>query len=338
MKQVQIPQHGAPEVLKLVEAPDPEPGPGEVRIAVEAAGLNFADILARKGMYRDAPPPPLVVGYEVAGTIDRVGAGGDEQRVGQRVLALTRFGGQSSHVVVAADNALPMPEKMSFEQGAALPVTYLTAYHMLIYLGNLHPGERVLVHSAGGGVGLAALDLARWRGAEVFGTASEGKHERLRELGVRHCIDYRSQDFEAEIERLTGGQGVHVALDAIGGNSFRKSYRSLGKNGRLFCFGISSFSSGNRRKLGAMLKGLALTPWYSPLRLMLDNKGVAGVNLGQLWDEAEVMAEEMKELLDLYRQGVVAPIVDKAFPAAQAAEAHRYIEERRNFGKVVLTF
>lgn len=338
MKEVQIPRHGPPEVLTLVERPDQDPGEGEVRIAVRAAGLNFADILARKGMYRDAPPPPMVVGYEVAGTIDAVGKGVDSGRMGERVLALTRFGGQSSQVLVPAQAALVMPEAMTFEEGAALPVTYLTAYHMLVYLGNLHAGERVLIHSAGGGVGIAAIQLALWRGAEIFGTASEGKHQRLRELGVGHCIDYRTEDFEKVVLEATSGKGVHIALDAVGGRSFKKSYRVLGKNGRLFCFGISSFSKSERRSVLGMVAGLVKTPFFHPLRLMLDNKGVFGVNLGQLWDEAEVMAAEMAELLELYRQGVVRPVVDRAFPASEAPAAHRALEQRENFGKVVLTF
>lgn len=338
MRQVQIPKHGPPEVLTLVESPDLDPGPGEVRVAVKAAGLNFADVLARKGMYRDAPKPPLVVGYEAAGLIDQVGEGVDKARLGQRVLAMTRFKGQSSQVVVPASAAVPMPEGMSFEEGGGLPVTYLTAYHMLIYLGNLHRGERVLIHSAGGGVGIAAIQLARWRGAEIFGTASQGKHDRLRELGVSHCIDYRTEDFEAAVKKATNGRGVHVVLDPVGGDSFRRSYRSLGKNGRLFCFGISSFSKSEKKSLWGAVKGIARTPFFHPLRLMIDNKGVFGVNLGQLWDEAEVMQAQMAALMDLYREGVVRPFIDKAFPAQEAPAAHRYIEERGNFGKVVLTF
>ena len=338
MEQVQIPRYGDPDVLTVVQGADPEPGDGEVRVAVRAAGINFADILARMGLYQDAPKPPLVVGYEVAGTIEALGAGVDTSRVGERVLALTRFGGYGSHVVVSADAAVPLPEKMSFEEGAALPVTYLTAYHMMIYLGNLHRGERILIHSAGGGVGIAAIQLARWRGAEIYGTASAGKHARLRELGVAHPIDYRSEDFEEVVRRETDGAGVHMALDAVGGRSFKKSYRSLGKNGRLFCFGVSSFAPGQTRQMWQTAKGLVTMPWFHPVKLMTDNKAVFGVNLGQLWDEAEVLQGEMVELLRLYDEGVVAPEVDRAFPHTEAAAAHRYIQDRRNFGKVVLTF
>ncbi len=337
MQQVQIPRYGGPEVLSIVEAEDPEPGPGEVRIAVRAAGINFADILARMGMYKDAPPLPAVMGYEVAGVIDAVGQGVEDHRLGQRVLAMPQFGGQSTMVVVGQQEAVELPAGMSFEQGATLPVVYLTAYHMLYYLGNLHQGERVLIHSAGGGVGLAAIQLARLRGAEIFGTASAAKHPRLTELGVDHCIDYRDQDFEQEVRRITDGAGVHVALDAVGASSFGKSYRCLAKNGRLFCFGISSLSPGKKRSLLAAASGLVQFPIFHPIKLMMENKGVFGVNLGQLWDEAEVMRGQLSSLLELFGGGQITPTVDRAFPLEQAAEAHQYIQDRKNFGKVVLT-
>jgi NADPH:quinone reductase-like Zn-dependent oxidoreductase len=338
MKQVQIPRYGDPNVLRVIDRPDPEPKAGEVAVAVHAAGINFADIMARMGLYQDAPKPPLVVGYEVAGVIDAVGDGVDPARLGERVLAMTHFGGYSSRAVVADSVALPLPDGLDFEAGAALPVAYLTAYHMLIHLGNLHRGERVLIHSAGGGVGIAAIQLARWREAEIFGTASAGKHDRLRELGVHHCIDYRTEDFEEVIKRETGGKGVHIALDAVGGDSFKKSYRSLAKTGRLFCFGVSSFAPGQKRRLLSAARSLVSMPLFHPVGFMQQNKGVFGVNMGDFWDDREVLQDEMTALLDLYREGVIDPPVDRAFPYEQAAEAHRYIQERRNFGKVVLTF
>jgi len=336
MRQVEIPRYGPPEVLRVVEGPDPSPGPGEVRVSVHAAGVNFADVLARMGLYQDAPKPPLVVGYEVSGQIYAVGEGVDPARIGQHVVAATRFGGHSSDVVVPASRAFPLPPSLSFEQGAALLVTYLTAHHMLVRLGHLHAGERVLVHSAGGGVGLAALQIAKARGATVIGTASAGKHERLRALGCDHLIDYVHQDFEAEVKRLTGGEGVHVALDAVGASSFGKSYRSLARTGRLFCFGISALAPGQRRSWMSALSGFMAMPWFHPGRLMLDNKGVFGVNLGQLWDEPAVMGEQIGQLVELVSQGVIEPVVDSAYPFTRAADAHRRLQERKNFGKVVL--
>lgn len=338
MKQVQIQRYGDPDVLRVVDRPDPQPGPGEVAIAVRAAGINFADIMARMGLYQDAPKPPMVVGYEVSGVIDALGEGVDPARMGERVLAMTHFGGHSSRAVVPDSAALPLPDTMGFEQGAALPVVYLTAYHMLIHLGNLHRGERVLIHSAGGGVGIAAIQLARWREAEIFGTASAGKHERLRELGVHHCIDYRTEDFEEVVLRATGDKGVHIVLDAVGGDSFKKSYRCLAKTGRLFCFGISSFAPGQKRSLLSAARSLLSMPLFHPVSFMKQNKGVFGVNMGDFWDEREVLAGEMNALLDLYREGVIDPCVDRAFPHDEAPAAHRYIQERKNFGKVVLTF
>jgi len=338
MQQVQIPRYGDPEVLEVIDRPDPTPGPGKVAIAVRAAGINFADIMARMGLYQDAPKPPLVVGYEVSGTIDAVGDGVDPARIGEPVLAMTRFGGYSSRVVVSDDQALPLPEGLGFEQGAALPVVYLTAYHMLIYLGNLHAGERVLIHSAGGGVGIAAIQLALWRGAEIFGTASPGKHERLYDLGVKHCIDYNEDDFEEFIHRETDGKGVHIVLDAVGGDSFRKSYRALARGGRLFCFGISSFAPGKRRNMLRAAKELVSMPIFHPVSFMQQNKGVFGVNMGDFWDETDVILSEMADLLQLYKDGVIDPPLDRAFPHTEAADAHRYIQDRKNFGKVVLTF
>ena len=190
MRQIWIPRTGAPEVLELRQASDPEPGPGQIRVRVAAAGVNFADILARMGLYPDAPPLPAVVGYEVAGTVDAVGAGVGDVAPGSRVAALVHFGGYSDTMLVPAAQAIPLPADLSFEKAAAIPVNYVTAWIMLVHLANVQAGQRVLVHAAAGGVGQAALQICRWRGAEVIGTASASKHERLRAAGVAHAIDY----------------------------------------------------------------------------------------------------------------------------------------------------
>jgi NADPH:quinone reductase-like Zn-dependent oxidoreductase len=336
MRQVWIPKIGGPEVLEVREAPDPEPREGQVRIRVRAAGINFADVLARMGLYQDAPRLPAVVGYEVAGEVDRLGPGVTGPPVGSRVLAMTRFGGYSDAVCVPAGHAAPIPDRLGFEAAAAIPVTYLTAWIMLVWLGNVRRGERVLIHAAAGGVGQAALQICRWRGAEVIGTASAGKHARLQELGVAHCIDYRTQDFEAEVRRLTGGRGVDVVLDAVGGESFAKSYRCLASLGRLFLFGISSFAPGQKRSLAAALLGFLRLPAFKPVSLMNENRGVFGVNMGHLWDRGDELGAMLREILDLCAAGTLDPVVDRTFPFAEAAAAHAYIQERRNFGKVVL--
>jgi NADPH:quinone reductase-like Zn-dependent oxidoreductase len=333
MRQIWIPKIGGPDVLEVREAADPEPQPGEVRIRVAASGINFADCLARMGLYPDAPKLPAVVGYEVAGEIDRVGAAVEGVSEGMRVVAATRFGGYSDTVLVPAANVLPVPADLSFEGAAALPVNYLTAWIMLIWIGNVHPGERVLIHAAAGGVGQAALQICRWRGATVFGTASASKHARLKDNGVAHCIDYNTQDFEAEIKRITDGEGVDVVLDAVGGRSFAKSYRCLGPLGRLFVFGVSSFAPRSTRSLPAVLKGFL----RMPISLMDDNRGVFGVNVGHLWDRVELLTRMLSDIVRLTGDGVLSPVVDRVFPFDRAGEAHAYIQGRKNFGKVLLT-
>ncbi len=336
MRQIWIPRTGAPEVMELRTAPDPEPGPGQVRIRVAAAGINFADIMARLGLYPDAPELPAVVGYEVAGEIDAVGQGVEDLAVGDRVAAMTRFGGYSDRVVLPADLVSRLPEDLGFEAAAAIPVNYLTAWVMLIHLGGLREGERVLIHGAGGGVGQAAVQICRWKGAEIIGTASAAKHERLRQAGVGHCIDYRSQDFEAEVARITDGKGVDIALDPIGGESFAKSYRSLAALGRLYLFGVSSLAPGKKRSIPAALLGLLRMPRYKPVDLMNDNRSVAGVNMGHLWDRAAELRAMLAAILERVAAGDFAPVVDSAFPFDKAAAAHHHIQDRKNFGKVVL--
>jgi NADPH:quinone reductase-like Zn-dependent oxidoreductase len=335
MRQIWIPKTGGPEVLEVREAPDPEPGEGKVRIRVAAAGLNFADTIARIGLYPDAPKLPAVMGYEVAGTIDKLGPGANST-LGKRVLAFTRFGGHSDAVVVPAQNAVPIPDDLSFERAAAIPVVYTTAWLMLVWLGNVRRGERVLVHAVAGGVGTAALQICLVKGAEVIGTASRSKHARLKELGIAHAIDYTTEDFEAEVKRITGGRGVDIVLDAVGGESLGKSYRCLAPLGRLFTFGGSGFAPKGTRNPFHMLKALLAMPSFKPFALMNKNRGVFGVNLGHLWSETETLRVILDDIMALVREKQLDPIVDRAFRFSQAADAHRFIQERKNFGKVIL--
>ena len=336
MKQAWVIRHGGPEVLAIREAPDPAVESGAVRIRVEAAGVNFADVLARIGLYPDAPPPPCVLGYEVAGVVDAVGPEVAGLRAGDRVLAITRFGGYSSVVVVPTAQAVPLPASLTAAKAAAIPVNYMTAWLMLIRCGNLQPGEQVLVHAAAGGVGQAAVQISRWRGATVIGTASAAKHERLRESGVAHCIDYHRQDVLTEVRRLTGGRGVDIVLDAVGGRSFGDSYRCLAPLGRLMVFGMSSFATGKKRRLLAVVRGLLATPRFHPLSLINKNRGVFGLNIGHLWSESALLRGMLDEIVGLAAAGTFDPVVDRAFPLAEVAGAHAYLQEHRNFGKVVL--
>jgi len=337
MRSVWITRHGGPEVLEVRETPEPVPGPGQVRVRVRAAGLNFAELMARMGLYPDAPKPPVVVGYEVAGVVDAVGSGVTAPAPGDRVLALVRFGGHAEAVVIPAEHAIPMPSEMTFEQGAALPVNYATAYHALFRVGHLSPGQSVLVHMAAGGVGIAALQLARTvPGVTVFGTASPAKHEAIREEGCLHPIDYRRLDYAAEVSRLTGGRGVDLVLDALGGADWKKGYGLLRPAGMLVTYGFANMVPGPRRSILHVVRQFFSVPRFSPMALMDDNRGVAGVNMGHLWGEPEMMMGELTALLALFREGRIRPRIDSTFPFAEAARAHERLQGRGNVGKVLL--
>jgi NADPH:quinone reductase-like Zn-dependent oxidoreductase len=337
MKQAFITAHGGPENIKLREAPDPMPKEGEVRIRVRAAGVNFADIMARKGLYPDAPKPPCVVGYEVSGVVDSCGAGVPGAWQGKEVIALTRFQGYADTVVVPQEQIFEKPAALSHEQAAAIPVNYLTAWQLMVVMGSLHAGESVLIHNAGGGVGLAAIDIGRHIGATLYGTASEGKHAFLKERGLHHAIDYRRADWSKELQRLTQNRGVELILDPLGGSHWKKSFRALRHTGRLGMFGISTATDSRLpRALAFVAVGLSI-PWLHPVRLMNDNRAVFGVNLGHLWHETAMMKSWMETLLGGVAEGWVRPHVDRTFPLAEAGAAQTYIEQRRNTGKVVLT-
>ena len=336
MRQVVIPRYGGPDVFEVRDAQAPAPGDGQIRIRVRAVGVNFADVLARMGLYPDAPKPPVVVGYEVAGIVDAVGAGVNAPHAGDRVLALTRFGGYADAVVVPAYQAFRFPDALSDAEAAAVPVTYLTAGLALYRLAALSSGETVLVHNAGGGLGIAATQLARLRRAVVYGTASAAKHAALASFGIDRAIDYRHANVREEIAALTNGRGVDVVLDPIGGRSFAESYRMLAPMGRLVMVGVSSVAGDRRRLFNAMRTWWSM-PSFGPLSLMNRNRGVFGLNVGHLWDERRPLQILMDLILEELHAGRLQPIVSKTFPLERAADAHRFIQSRSNIGKVVLT-
>jgi NADPH:quinone reductase-like Zn-dependent oxidoreductase len=328
--------NGDVSVIKVEERPDPTPAEGEVLVRVKAAGLNFADILARQGLYPDGPPKPCVMGYEVSGVVESVGEGVDRNHVGQSVIAMTRFNGQAELVAVPKAQIFERPEQLSFEEGAAIPVNYLTAWALLVAMGGLQKDEAVLIHNAGGGVGLAALDIAKHIGAKTFGTASPSKHQFLKERGLEHAIDYRTQDWLPVLLELTNGRGVELVIDPLGGKNWEKSYRALCSTGRMGMFGMSVASaSGIRGKLRA-LKAIAQMPRFNPIKLINRNRGVFGLNLGHMWGEGEKIARWTQEIMRGVAEGWVRPHVDRAFSFGQIADAHRYMEDRKNIGKVVL--
>jgi synaptic vesicle membrane protein VAT-1 len=253
------------------------------------------------------------------------------------VLALTRFGGHADVVCVPAEQVLPMPEAMSFEEAAAMPVNYLTAYHMLFRVAGVRPGERVLVHTAAGGVGTAVLQLCRTvEDLDVFGTASAAKHDVLKAEGCAHPIDYHATDYAAEVRRLTGGEGVDIVLDPLGGHDWRKGLKLLRPGGRLVAYGFANLASGQRRRPARLVSQMAGIPLLTPLGLMNHNRTVSGVNIAHLWGQIATLCEELQAVLDLWEQGSVKPHIDRTYPFAAAAAAHRRILQHQNTGKIVL--
>jgi NADPH:quinone reductase-like Zn-dependent oxidoreductase len=330
MRVIVITGRGGPEVLKVEQRPDPQPRAGEVAIDVRAAGVNFADLMARVGVYPDAPPLPAVVGYEVAGVVSARGQGVHGLAVGDRVMAATRFGGYAEKVAVDARNVVALPAQMSFEEGAAVPINYATAWTALVRFGSLQPGERALIHAAAGGVGIAATQIAKHGGAEVWGTASTAKHEAIRQIGVDRALDYRHSGWERDLPPFD------VVLDAIGGRSFRTSYELLRPGGRLVCFGASSVMSGETRNLRSAVTTMVRMPRFNLLKQMGESKTVVGLNILTLWDAAGSLEPWLGPLEDLLDAGVIRPRVAASVPFDRAPEAHRLLQERRNVGKVVL--
>ncbi len=345
MKQIWITKAGAPEVLKIREADDPVPGPDEVAIDVHAAGVNFADVLARMGMYPDAPPIPCVVGYEVAGTIAESGPETDDGSssrdhplpAGTRVLALTRFGGYASRVCVPVNQVFAIPDDMRFAEAASLPVNYFTAALAVERFGNLVPGERILIHNAGGGVGIAAIQLSRAIGAKIYGSASAWKHDQLKLLGVDRLVDYRTEDWVEAITASTGGEGVHVIIDPIGGRNLSLDLKVLAPLGRLVAFGLSEPVRNGRRSLLRTLRSVMAMPRPGFLTLLNRNWSIAGLNLGHLWSEIDRLRDVGDAIITGWTRGDLRPVIAAEIPFEEAGEAHRMLEERRNLGKVILT-
>lgn len=335
MRAVVITKHGGPGVLQVQEQPDPTPGAGEVLIEVAASGINFADVMARLGLYADAPKTPCVVGYEVAGTILELGEGASTPdcplNVGERVVASTKFGGYASRVVVPAIDLFVLPDRLSFEQGASIPVNYGTAWAALIRYGSLQAGERVLIHSAGGGVGIAATQIAKRYGAEVYGTASPGKHERITELGVDHPLDYTKTGWERGLPKFD------VILNAVGGKSFRRDYDMMRAGGRLVAYGASAVVSGERRNLVTALRTVVRMPRFNMIKQMSESKAVIGLNMLSLWKDQGTLAPWIAPLRELLDDGTIEPVVAGTFSFGEAGAAQNMITERRNVGKVVLS-
>ena len=335
VKAVEIRRAGPPESLEAGQAPMPQPGTGEVRIRVHRAGVNFADVVARQGIYPDAPKMPFIPGYEVSGVVDLVGPGVDGIRGGERVAAFTRFGGYAEYAIAKAPFVYSLPPEIDFSVGAAVPVNFVTAYHCLFHTGALFPGDRVLVHAAAGGVGLAAVQMAKGAGAVVFGTAgSQEKVAFLKVFGVDHPIDYLAEDFVEAVKRATDGEGVDVILDSIGGQMLARDLRVLRPGGRIVSLGLAA-AMGKSRAL--MLRELMSAPRLQPVKLLETSRGFFGVNLLRILDHRPALGSVMlRNVFGLAAAGKARPVIAREIPLEHASEAHRMLQERSTIGKVLL--
>lgn len=340
MKAIVLARYGTPrEAFELREVPTPEPAAGQARIAVEAFGLNYADVSARHGTYRDAPPVPCVIGYEVVGRIDGLGSGVSGPEVGTRVVAFTRFGGYARAAVTDARAAIPIPDDLDAGVAAALATQGCTAYFCAAEMVRLHAGDRVLVHAAGGGVGTLLVQLCKHSGCVVYGTAgSDEKLEYLRQLGVDYPINYRRVDFGEEIRRLRGPGGLDVIFDSLGGSYVRKGLQLLAAGGRMVCLGAAARGTGRLQAL----QDLAFAASFGmihPVPLLVASRSIIGVNMLRVADERPAVLERcLKAVMALHREGVLRPTVGGRFPVERIADAHELLESRKSTGKVVVTW
>jgi len=322
MKSVIVTRFGGPEVMEVRDVPAPVPKAGEVGIAVKTAGVNYADIMQRVGLYPNGPQPPYGAGFEVAGVVDQVGEGAGPWKPGDEVMAFCEAG-YSEYVVTPDTQVMPKPAGLDLHQAAALPCQGLTAYHALFTLGRLREGQTVLVQAAAGGLGTLMVQMARNVGATVIGTAgTEEKCALIRELGCPHPINYREQDFEPEVARITAGQGCDLVVESVGGEVFDKSLRCLKDRGLLITLGLAS--------------GQPPTPLI-PLDLLFHNWAVAGFHLFAYTSDAAAMANALRDIETWIQEDRLTVIARHAFPLENAEEAHQRISERKTVGKVVLT-
>ncbi|APW96248.1 NADPH:quinone reductase [Halobiforma lacisalsi AJ5] len=321
MRAIQVTEYGDSDRLEAVEADRPEPDAGEVRIEVEAAGINFADVMQRRGHYPGGPETPYVPGMEAAGRIDATGEGVDLEE-GDRVVAMLNTGGYAEYATADAQRLFPIPEGMSFEEAAGFPVQFLTAHACLFEWGGLEEGETVLIQAAAGGVGTAAVQLASNAGAEVFGTASsQEKLDLAADLGCDHPINYTETDFREVVEAETDGEGVDLVLESVGDDVFDRSLDAMAHFGRMVTYGVASGVPASAENQ----------------RLLFENKTVKGFHLGQAaYHDPNRVMKAVPDLTQGLTNGDLQVILGQEFALEDAAEAHQYIEDRKSSGKVVL--
>lgn len=330
---------GEADVLEVEEVPARSPGPGEIAVAVAFSGINYADVLARRGFYKWAPPLPTCVGFELSGTVTAIGAGVTSHVVGDRIAAVSRFGAYAEQVIVEAKRAWKIPDGMSLEHAAAIPAVYITAWQSLCEVARIRRGDSVLIQAVAGGVGLAALQICKHLGVTTYGTASsDDKLEFARKEGLDHAINYARGDFEKEIARLTSGRGVDFVLDSLGGEGLRKGYRCLTRGGMVVTIGAAGVAPPHRDPISFLKAGVEIVKGgiYHPFQLIEDNRGIAGVQVLLLWDDLPRLDRAIAELFAWYNTGVIRPHIDRIVTMDQAAEAHRAIESRGTRGKLLI--
>lgn len=339
MKAIPILAAGPAETLKIMDFPDPKIKEDEVLIEVKAFGLNFADLMARKGQYPDAPPMPFVPGYEVSGTVKQVGTMVVDFKEGDRVLSLTNFGGYAGLAAANHRACFHLPENMSFAEGASIPVNFVTAYHCINQTGTLVPGTKILIQAAAGGVGMAAIQFARLEGCEIFGTAgSAAKLELIKGLGVDHPINYLTSDFETEVMKITNNQGIDLILDSMAGSNIKKSLNILRAHGRVVAFGASAFSDRGGLKAIKLIPEFISMMTLNTINLLSQSKGLYGVNMLKVAQERpDLLNLFLKEILKLFKENKLKTFVTKEYPWEQTAQAHKDMESRKTTGKVILT-
>lgn len=336
MRQIWVKKFGSPDVMEMEEHGEPTPRTGEVRIRVEAVGVNFIDLESRMGASSSAPPLPFVPGLEVAGTIDIVGQGVPDLHEGDLVYGLTHFGGYADVVCVPHQQLFKRLQWMPAQDAAAIPMNYLTAYLLVRKFGAVQAGDRVLIHNGGGGVGTAVVDFCRILGAEMFATASPEKHDYLKQRGVQHCLDYRNFDYERQIRDLTGSKGVQVVFDCLGGVHWPKNGRLLSPTGRMVYYGLQSIYTGKTFSRLKSWRGKLMVPYFTALQIGKENKAYAGVDMLTLMGKPHLYRSWMKQIATWYDEALFRPHIDHTFGLNEANDAHTYLHERQNKGKVLL--
>jgi NADPH2:quinone reductase len=322
--------------FEMREVSIPVPAQNQVLIKVEASGLNFADVMARLGMYKDAPPIPCVLGYEVAGKIESTGTGIKNLYPGQRVVAFTRFGGYAEYAVADYRGVHPIPDTMDTCAATALATQYCTAWFSAEEMATLHDGDRVLISAAAGGVGTALVQMAKRRKCIVYGTCgSDEKIEYLKKLGVDFPVNYKKTDFYSEIKKLLGKQGLDVVFDSLGGRSFKKGYRLLTHGGKIVGYGAAERV--HSKAFFPLLNFIWNFGFISPVFLLLQSKSVTGVNMLRISESKPGTLERcLQSVVGLAVKGELTPHVGGIFHADKISEAHNFLESRRSVGKVAV--